>query len=95
MEVSAPHLGQNHSTLQLDRLLREGHQWLRELGDCRRDVDDRAPLAENCHRTSWAEPRYGRLPGLRAADFSCSCLRHSAQSLPDIEQRLMSFGAIS
>ena len=57
MEVSALHLGQNHSTLQLDRLLREGHQWLRELGDCRRDVDDRAPLAENCHRTSWAEAR--------------------------------------
>lgn len=95
MGVSGPPQGQLSRPAQLELLLREVPQWLRELGDRRCDMGGRAPVAEVHLRPSWAEARYGRLPGLREADFSCSCLRHSAQSLPVVEQRVTSFGVIS
>ena len=55
MEVSGPLQGQLYRPAQLELLLREVPQWLRELGDRRRDMGGRAPVAEVHLRPSWAE----------------------------------------
>ena len=55
MEVSGPHLGQLYRPAQLERLLWGVPQRLRELGDRRRDMGGRAPVAEVHLRPSWAE----------------------------------------